>query len=80
MWTASSVDFERYENIGVVANSPGADEDKLKYFLSELQRLERGKSWTKGDLVDLFNEVIENFNHIETGRIWIKGCNFVALG
>lgn len=63
-----SVDFEQYENIGIVASSPGADEGKLKYFLSELQRLERGKSWTKGDLVDLFNVVIENFNHIELGR------------
>ena len=63
-----TVDFERYENIGVVANSPGADEGKLKYFLSELHRLERSKSWTKGDLVDLFSEVIENFNHLELGR------------
>lgn len=63
-----SVDFEQYENIGIVASSHVADEGKLKYFLSELQRLERGKSWTKGDLVDLFNVVIENFNHIELGR------------
>ena len=63
-----SVEFKRYENIGVVANSPGADEGKLEYFLSELQKLELCKSWTKGDLVNLFNEVIDNFNHIETGR------------
>ena len=62
------VDFERYENIGIIANSSGADEGKLKYFLSELRRLERSKSWTKGDIVDLFNDVIENFNHIELGR------------
>lgn len=63
-----AVDLERFKTIGVVKNSPSADADKLKYFLTELKKMERSKSWTKSDLVDLFNKVIENFNHVETGR------------
>jgi uncharacterized protein (UPF0335 family) len=54
--------------MGVVKNSPGADAQKLKYFIAEIERLEHSNSWTKSDLVALFNELIDNFNHIETGR------------
>ena len=65
---AEMVDFDRYDNMGVVKNSPGADAQKLKYFLADIERLEHSNSWTKSDLVALFNELIDNFNHIETGR------------
>ena len=63
-----TVDFNRYKKIGVVTNSIIESETKLEYFLDQIQKLEKSNNWDKRDLVNLFNETISNFNHIETGR------------
>ena len=63
-----TVDFNRYKKIGVVTNSIIESEKKLEYFLDQIQKLEKSNNWDKRDLVNLFNETISNFNHIETGR------------
>ena len=51
-----------------MTNSIIESEKKLEYFLDQIQKLEKNNNWDKRDLVQLFNETISNFNHIETGR------------
>ena len=62
------LDMKTFQNIGVVKNSANYDEESLKYFIEEIQRLRSESSWTKLDLVELFNKMIPDFNHLETGK------------
>jgi FlaA1/EpsC-like NDP-sugar epimerase len=62
------LDYNRYGSIGIVKHSPYIDGGKLKEFLNKLKKIELGREWRKSDFIDLFNDTIENFNHIETGR------------
>ena len=62
------LDLERFENLGVVKSSLSYKEDKLEWFLSEVQTLREKGHWKKADLVNIFNELIPSFNHRETGK------------
>jgi glycosyltransferase involved in cell wall biosynthesis len=61
------IDLDRFENIGVIKNEPIFDGEKLDYFIWKIERLKE-KGWNKKELVDLFNFMIPNFNHKETGK------------
>jgi FlaA1/EpsC-like NDP-sugar epimerase len=62
------LDYNRYDSIGIVKYSHYSDDGKLKEFLNKLKKIELDREWKKSDFIDLFNDTIENFNHIETGR------------
>ncbi len=62
------IEWERFENLGVIKNEPIFDDQKLEYFTKTIQRLKEQGSWQKGELVELFNAMIPNFNHKETGK------------
>lgn len=61
------LDMNSFSSIGVIKNELSYDEKKLNYFTDSIQNL-RKSTWNKQDLVKLFNEMIENFNHLETGK------------
>jgi hypothetical protein len=61
------IDWDRFENLGVIKNEPIFDGEKLDYFTWKIERLKE-KGWDKKELVDLFNFMIPNFNHKETGK------------
>ncbi len=63
-----ALDMERFESIGVIKNAPVYDEAKLEYFLAAITRLRAQGSWDKPELVDLFNHMIPEFQHKETGK------------
>ena len=65
---AETLDMDRFENIGVIKNSPEYDEDKLEHFLSIIDRMRSQPTWDKPELVDLFNHMIPEFQHKETGK------------
>lgn len=65
---AETLDMQRFENIGVIKNDPAYDEAKLEYFLSTIERLRAQPVWDKLELVELFNHMIPEFQHKETGR------------
>lgn len=68
-YTGSEVlDMERFESIGVIKNDPEFDEAKLEHFLVTIERLRAQPTWDKPELVDLFNEMIPEFKHKETGK------------
>lgn len=61
------LDMERFESIGVIQN-------KLDYNGALLDEFERAiisfrkRSWSKAEIVELFNKMIPDFNHLETGK------------
>ena len=62
-----TIDWDRFASIGVIKNEPLFDGEKLDYFTWKIERLKK-EGWEKKDLVDLFNFMIPNFNHKETGK------------
>lgn len=63
-----TLDMKRFENIGIIKNEPIYDESLLLKFSSEIEKMKKRKAWDKYELIDLFNELIPNFNHKETGK------------
>jgi FlaA1/EpsC-like NDP-sugar epimerase len=59
------LDLERFENLGIVKSSLPYQEEKLDWFLSEINILRDKKQWGKSDLVNLFNELLPDFDHKE---------------
>lgn len=62
------IDLDRFKNIGIIKNEPIFDNEKLNYFVSEIKKFKNRGYWSKKELVDLFNFMIPNFNHKETGK------------
>lgn len=62
------IDLERFESIGIVKNSATAPEKTLAYFLWEIQRLKKAGTWTRNDLITLFQELLPGFKHYERGK------------
>jgi FlaA1/EpsC-like NDP-sugar epimerase len=63
-----TLDMERFSNLGVIKNNPDFDDRLLEKFEKEVKTMQFATSWTKIDLVRLFNLMIPNFNHKETGK------------
>ncbi len=62
------LDMSRFESMGVIKNTANFDTVKLDYFMSNIQQLYRRGNWTKHDLLNLFFEMIPDFEHKETGK------------
>lgn len=62
------VDFNRFVNLGVIKNGKGDFQTKIQYFSDEINKMKNKKSWKKEDIVDLFNEMIPKFEHVEKGK------------
>ncbi len=61
-------DMERFESIGIIKNDIVYDNDKLEAFEKRIDEMRTRGSWTRTEIIDLFNEMIPNFNHKETGK------------
>ena len=62
------LDMDRFETIGVIRNPVGYDEEKLARFLVEIERIRGQEVWDKPEIVALFNWMIPEFQHKETGK------------
>lgn len=63
-----TLDMNRFQNLGIIKNELDVEEDKLAFFETEIQKLKQKGHWNKEVLVDLFNTMIPNFKHKETGK------------
>lgn len=63
-----ALDMARFASIGIVKNALAYEESKLALFRETINRLRAQPSWKKQDLVDLFNAMIPEFRHKETGK------------
>ena len=60
--------MDRFESLGIIKNEVDYDEAKLRHFADSISAMRKRGVWTRGELIDLFNEMIPNFNHKETGK------------
>tara|TARA_B100001063_G_C16614592_1_gene477493 strand:+ start:452 stop:628 length:177 start_codon:yes stop_codon:yes gene_type:complete len=52
----------------VIKNDANFSSDMLDNFLEVIHELRAKKVWEKATIIDLFNEMIPDFNHKETGK------------
>jgi FlaA1/EpsC-like NDP-sugar epimerase len=62
------LDMARFTSIGVIKTAPGFDAALLQHFTDTVSNIRSKPSWDKAGLVDLFNEMIPDFAHKETGK------------
>jgi FlaA1/EpsC-like NDP-sugar epimerase len=68
-YTANEVlDMNRFRNLGVIKNEAHFNSNMLDNFLAVIHKLRRQETWEKAQIVDLFNEMIPDFDHKETGK------------
>jgi len=65
---SETLDLGRFENLGIIKSQLNFESAKLDGFLNEIKNIRSSDTWEKGPIVDLFNAMIPNFNHMETGR------------
>jgi len=62
------LDMDRFDKLGVIKNTLNYQEEKLIYFEKQIASLKRDKVWDKEKIKELFNYMIPNFGHKETGK------------
>ena len=62
------LDMNKFKNLGVIKNEVNFSSNTLDNFLEVIHDLRAQKVWEKGPIVDLFNEMIPDFDHKETGK------------
>ena len=62
------LNMNRFQNLGVIKNKAKFSSDMLDHFLKVIHELRAQTAWEKESIVDLFNEMIPNFDHKETGK------------
>jgi FlaA1/EpsC-like NDP-sugar epimerase len=63
-----TLDMGRFEKIGVIKNSQEYDEKKLNSFTEAVACIRKKNGWTRAELIDIFDAMIPEFNHMETGK------------
>jgi FlaA1/EpsC-like NDP-sugar epimerase len=62
------LDMTRFHAIGIIKNEPVYDDRKLDYFAETINFFHEKGKWTRSELIDVFNQMIPEFKHKETGK------------
>ena len=62
------LDMDRFQNLGVIKNEANFSSTILDNFLEVIYELRAQTVWEKAPIVDLFNQMIPDFDHKETGK------------
>ena len=62
------LDMDRFKNLGVIKNEADFDTNLLDNFIEVISELRNQQVWGKAPIVDLFNQMIPDFDHKETGK------------
>ncbi len=62
------LDMQRFDSIGVIQNDASFDRAVIETFERRIRAMRTRGSWTRGELIDLFNETLPEFKHLETGK------------
>ena len=63
-----TLDMARFESIGLIESAADFDRARLDYFVQTLDAIKAQPTWEKAGIVDLFNIMIPDFDHKETGK------------
>ncbi len=62
------LDSKRFQSITAIKNQPRFDPALLDQFAFAITSMRQKGSWSKDEIVRLFNQMIPEFNHLETGK------------
>ena len=62
------LDMDRFQNLGVIKNEADFDTNLLDKFIKVISELRKQQVWGKAPIVELFKEMIPDFDHKETGK------------
>ena len=65
---SEELDMARFANVGVIRNRMAFDPALLDAFTRDIAAIAATRRWEKGPVVDLFNRMIPDFQHRDTGR------------
>ena len=65
---AETLDMERFNNLGVIKNTPEFDEELIQEFEETITNMKKDLAWDKESIVKLFFKMIPDFGHKETGK------------
>lgn len=60
--------MDRFESIGIIKNKVDYNDELLDFFVEEISIMRSKACWSRSQLIDLFNKMLPNFNHQETGK------------
>jgi hypothetical protein len=60
--------MNRFSELGVIKNEAIYDEERLCFFTEAIRTMREKVNWSRNELINLFNQVIPEFNHKETGK------------
>ena len=60
--------MDRFASLGVIKNPPVFEPAKLEMFLAQIGEMKARGLWTRKELVDLFEAMLPEFEHMETGK------------
>ena len=63
-----NLDMLHFQNLGVIKNELHVESEKLEHFEIQIAEMRNRAEWTKDEIIRLFNEMIPNFSHKETGK------------
>jgi len=63
-----TLDLQSFASVGVIKNKVGYDPALLDHFVREVEAFRADDHWGKGRIVDLFNLMIPEFHHLDTGK------------
>ncbi len=65
---AETIDMQRFHNLGVIKNELDFDQEKIEVFTNKINLFLRNKKWDRKAIIDLFNDMLPDFGHKETGK------------
>jgi FlaA1/EpsC-like NDP-sugar epimerase len=65
---AEDLDFERFAGMGIIRNAADYDAAALDRFAAGVAAFRGGTDWNKRQLIALFEELLPEFAHLETGK------------
>jgi FlaA1/EpsC-like NDP-sugar epimerase len=63
-----TLDLQHYTGIGIIKNKPDYDEKAVENFEKTIHTMRTRGTWTRSEMIDLFNQTIPEFAHKETGK------------
>jgi FlaA1/EpsC-like NDP-sugar epimerase len=63
-----TLDMDRFENLGVIKNSPEFNENQLNDFSNTIHGFKSNMKWTKKEIVSEFFKIIPKFDYYDTGK------------
>lgn len=65
---SETLDFDRFKSIGIIKNEALYDEQKLNFFMDNIRSWRSRCTWSRLELINLFNQMIPEFKHLESGK------------